>query len=76
MLNLDSTSYFVWSCQRNVSHVPAYNQTYQSLCISELITPTQIDSSAIGVISQPTADWEIAGFPVNEYVNAKIWGHG
>ena len=55
VLVVNNVNYFVRSCQADGR---------QSLCISPLTTPSTIGPST--VLSRPTADWEVVGFPVNE----------
>ena len=65
VLIVNSTYYFVWSCHRIIVGSGS-NKTEQSLCIAPFSDPLTLDNSTIGVISQPTLDWEVHGFPVNE----------
>lgn len=55
ILEIESTRYFVWSCIAD---------DLQSLCIAVLQNPSTIGETH--VLSQPTEDWEVHGFPVNE----------
>jgi hypothetical protein len=44
-------------------------KTVQSICIALLKSPTELDESKVGVLSQPDRDWEQHGhILVNEYV--------
>ncbi|KAK2757636.1 hypothetical protein FQN54_004605 [Arachnomyces sp. PD_36] len=63
ILIIGSTRYFVWSCQAD---------GLQSLCIATLDTPSTLGPTS--VLSQPTEDWEVVGFPVNEGAVAMYHG--
>ena len=58
VLGVNETNYFVWSC---LQPLEGFNKSVQSLCISKLVTPTQIDADNVGVISQPDQEWEQMG---------------
>lgn len=70
VLKHNGESYYVWSCLRVL---PGTNQPDQSLCISRLLTPTKIDQSNIGIISQPIEPWERHGRPLNEGPQPLYW---
>ena len=73
VLDLNDNYYYVWSCHRPF-YAPSANSSYdnqpdvqhQSLCIAKFNTPTELDTSNVGVLSQPLELWEQYGFPVNE----------
>jgi GH43 family beta-xylosidase len=70
VLKVKDAPYFVWSCHRGQARS---GPDEQSLCIAPLETPTKIDMSKVGVISQPRAEWEVQGRAINEGPAPLYW---
>lgn len=60
VLKHGGTPYFVWSCKRPLDSLPK-KDLVQTICIAKLETPTKLDTSRVGVITQPDQEWEQHG---------------
>ena len=69
-MNVRNQAYYVWSCRRPL---PDIGGNEQSICIAKLETPTKIDRTNIGVISQPMEPWERDERPLNEGPTPLYW---
>ena len=69
VLIVDDNNYFVWSCQRELASL---GKTVQSICIARMTSPTQLDTSTVGILSQPDQPWEQSNIATEPAVNERV----
>ena len=69
VLIVDDNNYFVWSCQRQLASL---GKAVQSICIARMTSPTQLDTSTVGILSQPDQPWEQSNIATEPAVNERV----